>query len=200
MQLWEEMPDALESDHAALKDAHGRKPSHDLVPRTLHHFTAPDAELRALAIGTLNLAAGYRPASLEPLIDSYVQGLFSLAHDPSPLVRKAVCNGLVLLLSLVPEKLNNNMGDIIEYMMTSMKDEDESVAVNASEFWSALAESHFDVVGVLRPFLPRLLPMLLTNMVGSLKLKQVPTRHSQVHNPIIRVFHLHKSLIHLHKL
>ena len=44
-----------------------------------------------------------------------------------------------------------------------MQDEDEGIAVEACEFWTAFCESEIDK-DVLRPFLPRVLPVLLTNM------------------------------------
>lgn len=44
------------------------------------------------------------------------------------------------------------------------QDGDEAVAIESCEFWSALCE-YGDDATVLRPFLPRLLPVLLSNMV-----------------------------------
>lgn len=45
-----------------------------------------------------------------------------------------------------------------------LQDGDEGVAVESCEFWSAFCESQIES-DVLRPFLPRLLPVLLKNMV-----------------------------------
>lgn len=45
-----------------------------------------------------------------------------------------------------------------------LQDEDEGIAVEACEFWTAFCESEMDK-DVLRPFLPRVLPVLLKNMV-----------------------------------
>lgn len=50
---------------------------------------------------------------------SFLQGLFTLAVDPSPAVRKAVCMGLVAMLIAVPERLQPSMPDLIEYMLKS---------------------------------------------------------------------------------
>ena len=49
----------------------------------------------------------------------YVNGLFTLAHDPSSDVRKVVCTGLVQMLHLQPNRLQPHMHDIIEYMLQS---------------------------------------------------------------------------------
>lgn len=49
--------------------------------------------------------------------------------------------------------------------MSRLQDEDEGIAVEACEFWTAFCESEVDK-DVLRPSLPRVLPVLLKNMVG----------------------------------
>jgi transportin-1 len=98
--------------------------------------------------------------------DAYVSGLFRLAHDPAPPVRLAVCTGIVALLALAPEKLEPHAGELVEYMLGATQDADEGVALAACEFWAAYPESALDVEA-LRPALPRLLPVLLRNMVRS---------------------------------
>jgi hypothetical protein len=95
---------------------------------------------------------------------SYLQGLFSLAHDPEPRVRQAVCTGLVQALAAVPERLAGSMPQLVDYMLQSTQDDNEGVALESCEFWSAFCESQLEPE-VLRPFLPRLLPVLLRNMV-----------------------------------
>lgn len=103
--------------------------------------------------------------TLKPyLCHRYVQGLFSLATDASPAVRKAVCTGLVQLLSLSAGSLEANLHSVIEYMLASTQDPDEGVAVEACEFWSEYPESGLDL-DALKPFLPRILLVLLGNMV-----------------------------------
>ena len=57
----------------------------------------------------LNLCAAHR----------FLQGLFTLALDPSTTVRKAVCQGLVAMLMAVPDRLAASMPDLIEYMLKS---------------------------------------------------------------------------------
>lgn len=46
-----------------------------------------------------------------------------------------------------------------------LQDEDDSIAVEACEFWTAFCESEVDK-DALRPSLPRVLPVLLKNMVS----------------------------------
>ena len=45
-----------------------------------------------------------------------------------------------------------------------MQDGDEGVALESCEFWSAFCDAAVEP-GVLRPFLDRLIPVLLRNMV-----------------------------------
>ena len=48
--------------------------------------------------------------------------------------------------------------------MLYLQDGDEGVALESCEFWSAFCEAAVEP-GVLRPFLTRLIPVLLKNMV-----------------------------------
>ncbi|GAB4816534.1 hypothetical protein N2152v2_003580 [Parachlorella kessleri] len=141
-----------------------QRPNDVLVPRILSQLGSPTPDIRALAVGVGNLLTNTMPAALIDNMDRFLQGLFTLAHDPSPAVRKAVCTGLVAMLMAMPERLEPSMGDLIEYMLQSTQDGDEGVAVESCEFWSAFCESQIESE-VLRPFLPRLLPVLLKNMV-----------------------------------
>lgn len=160
-KLWEDVPHLLEMENPP---GSGHRSSDALVPRAMTHFSSPDAATRALAVSCTNLAAGYMPPSLMGRLEVFLQGLFLLASDASAAVRKAVCAGFVQLVSVAPDRLEPQLGGIIEYMLSSSQDPDGDVAVEATEFWSAYPESGLDVAA-LRPYLPRLLPVLLKNMV-----------------------------------
>lgn len=120
--------------------------------------------MRALALSTINLSVCYLSRAILANKTTYLQGLFSLANDSSPEVRKAVCTGLVNVVAVDPEWLDGNLRAVIEYMLVSSQDSNEEVAIEASEFWSAYPESGLEV-SALREYLPRLLPVLLKNMV-----------------------------------
>ncbi len=47
------------------------------------------------------------------------QGLFVVATDPAPSVRREVCIGLVQMLLARPDVLVPHLGQLIEYMLTS---------------------------------------------------------------------------------
>jgi len=56
---------------------------------------------------------------------------------------------------------------LIEYMLRSNEDTEEAVALEAAEFWMAFMEAEADPE-LLKDYLPRLIPVLLKNMVGGL--------------------------------
>lgn len=159
-KICEDVPTQLDEAVPGLPDV----PSKVLIPRLLNLFTSAHVEAKCGAIGVANLLAGANPESLAPSLDSYVAGLFASAHDTHSGVRKAVCNGLVQMLQLQPERLAPNMEHIIEYMLESTQDGDEGVALESCEFWTAFCEAQVEPA-VLRPFLGRLVPVLLKNMV-----------------------------------
>ncbi|KAJ0917654.1 putative armadillo-like helical, importin beta family [Helianthus annuus] len=86
------------------------------------------------------------PPVLFMSMDTYLQGLFVLANDPSSEVRK------------LPHLRN-----VIEYMLQVNNDPDEEVSLEACEFWSVFCEAPLPPDN-LRPFLPRLIPVLLSKM------------------------------------
>ncbi|KAL0043428.1 hypothetical protein WJX79_004487 [Trebouxia sp. C0005] len=159
-KICEDVPKQLDEEVPGLQEL----PSKVLIPRLLHLFSSVHVEAKCLAIGVANLLAGANPESLAPSLDSYMVGLFASAHDTHSGVRKAVCTGLVQMLHLQPERLAPHMDHIIEYMLESTQDGDEGVALESCEFWTAFCEAQVEP-GVLRPFLGRLVPVLLKNMV-----------------------------------
>ncbi len=66
--------------------------------------------------------------------------------------------------SHLPDKLGPHMGQLVEYMLATNTHADTGVALAAAEFWTAYLERSLDP-GLLRPSLPRLIPILLKNMV-----------------------------------
>jgi transportin-1 len=58
------------------------------------------------------------------------------------------------------------IANVAEYMIYSAQDQDESVALEASEFWLTFGEDP-DHAEQLRPFLPQVGPLLLNGMVYS---------------------------------
>ncbi|XP_034681987.1 transportin-1-like isoform X2 [Vitis riparia] len=103
------------------------------------------------------------PAALFASMDQYLQGLFVLAHDSAAEVRKLVCAAFVQLIEVNPSFLEPHLRNVIEYMLQVNKDSDDEVALEACEFWSAYCDAQLPLEN-LREFLPRLIPVLLSNM------------------------------------
>nr|PNR26375.1 hypothetical protein PHYPA_030950 [Physcomitrium patens] len=159
-KIAEDLPEMLDSDVPGFAD----RPLAIFIPRLLQFFTSEHAALRRLALGTVNQFIVLFPAALFSNMGQYLQGLFSLANDSVGDVRKLVCAALVQLLEVQPNALQPHMRNVIEYMLQANKDPDRDVALEACEFWSAFCEAHLPP-DLLREFLPRLIDILLDNMV-----------------------------------
>ena len=110
----------------------------------------------------------YQPnvQAIQVHIDNIIAALFRRASDASPDVRAAVCQSLSILLNVRPDKILPQMSNVAEYMIYSAQDQDESVALEASEFWLTFGEDP-SMVDQLRPFLPQVGPLLLNGMIYS---------------------------------
>jgi transportin-1 len=160
LQICEDSPAQLKSDVPGAPDG----ATSLLIPRILNLFKSPFAEARGLAVTVMNLLAAALPEALTGHEQMYLEGLFALAQEGHTDVRKAVCTGLVQMLHLRPQLLAPNMSQLIEYMLAATQDGDEGVALESCEFWTAFCEASVEP-DLLRPFLPRLIPVLLKNMV-----------------------------------
>eukprot|EP00879_Flechtneria_rotunda_P017533 GHRR01018382.1.p1 GENE.GHRR01018382.1~~GHRR01018382.1.p1 ORF type:complete len:732 (+),score=218.13 GHRR01018382.1:287-2482(+) len=133
-----------------------------LVTPLLGLLTAPAAAEAALAI--LNEMFGHMPAGLQAALPQYTEAVFKLATAESPGVRREVCIAFCQLVTVHPELLEAHLPQLIEYMIISNQDANESVALEAAEFWLAFCESELGI-DLLQPVLNRLIPVLMKNMV-----------------------------------
>ena len=104
-----------------------------------------------------------RASALMSNIDLFLENLFLLANDTDSDVRKHVCRALVMLVEVRIERLIPHMQQIIEYMLLTSQDGDETVALEACEFWLMIADQPI-CRDVLQPYLDKLLPVLVKNM------------------------------------
>eukprot|EP00232_Nephroselmis_pyriformis_P015118 CAMPEP_0182883718 /NCGR_PEP_ID=MMETSP0034_2-20130328/18549_1 /TAXON_ID=156128 /ORGANISM="Nephroselmis pyriformis, Strain CCMP717" /LENGTH=339 /DNA_ID=CAMNT_0025016867 /DNA_START=101 /DNA_END=1116 /DNA_ORIENTATION=- len=137
-----------------------------LIPHVLALFTNASEHVRRTAVSVMNELLGNMPNTLRPFLDTLLQGLFSLAHDGSNGVRRVVCTGLVQLLDCEPERLFPHMQQLMEYFLSGTEHGDHGVALESCEFWAAFCEAQLpkEMVQQLKGYLPRLIPVLLTNM------------------------------------
>ncbi|ODQ54556.1 karyopherin Kap104 [Saitoella complicata NRRL Y-17804] len=153
-----------DSSHELDQDYNGQRPLNFMIPKFLTFCENPNPKLRENAIFCLNQFVMIKSQSLNIHIDSFLAAIFNLATDTTPEVRKNVCQALVQLLDARPDKIEPNLNSIVEYMMYSTSDDDETVALEACEFWLTIAEND-DLRLKLEPYLPRIVPMLLKGMI-----------------------------------
>ncbi|CAG8571826.1 5868_t:CDS:10, partial [Racocetra persica] len=148
------------------QEIEGERPLNYMIPKIIEFFDSPHVKIRVYAVSCINQFILMRSNSLFIHIDAFVAALFKRAGDENPEVRKNVCQALVMLLEVRPDKLMPEINNVVEYMLYSTQDQDEQVALEACEFWLAFAEQE-ELREHLRPFLPRIVPVLLKGMVYS---------------------------------
>ena len=63
-------------------------------------------------------------------MNAFLQGLSTLATDPSAKVRKAVCQAIILIATVQLSVLEPMFGSICTFMLAGVLDEDEGEATN----------------------------------------------------------------------
>ncbi|KAL9391252.1 hypothetical protein Peur_015172 [Populus x canadensis] len=158
-KICEDIPQVLDSDVPGLSE----RPIKIFLPRLYQFFQSPHPSLRKLALGSVNQYIMLMPAALYASMNQYLQGLFALANDQAAEVRKLVCAAFVQLIEVRPSFLEPHLRSVAEYILQVNKDGDDEVALEACEFWSAYCDAQLPPEN-LREFLPRLIPVLLSNM------------------------------------
>ncbi|MBW0480886.1 hypothetical protein O181_020601 [Austropuccinia psidii MF-1] len=139
-----------------------------MIPRFINHLKlSTDSKIRAFSLICLNpfIQTGGE-GSLSDNLQSYVEALFLSANDRSPDVRKNVCSALVSLLSSNPDILIPNLSQTVDFMLYSTQESDESVALEACEFWLAFGED-IRLKNYLANYLEKIVPVLLKGMIYS---------------------------------
>lgn len=90
------------------------------------------------------------------------KGFFYLANDPEVSVRKRVVSAFLLLVELHPTVLTNCYPKLIEFVLACMQQENQELAKQAAEFWTLIAALEGQCEKILNPFLPKILPVLLS--------------------------------------
>lgn len=139
------------------------RPLNYLIPKFLQFFRHSSAKIRSHAIGCVNPFIITKSQAFMNHIDTFLENLFHLSNDENSEVRKNVCKAIVMLLEVSLDRLVPHMNSIVEYMLRQTQDPDESVSLEACEFWLSLAE-HQICKTVLAPYLPRLIPILVCGM------------------------------------
>lgn len=159
-KICEDAPQLLDSDIPGMAE----RPINVFLPKFFEFFRSTHVSLRKLALNSVNQYIMLMPSYLYMSMDQYLHGLFLLANDPAPEVRKLVCSAFVQLIEVKPSFLEPHLRNVIEYMLQVNKDGDDEVALEACEFWSAYCDARLPPENLLE-FVPRLIPILLSNMV-----------------------------------
>ncbi|KAF8652279.1 hypothetical protein AX16_004468 [Volvariella volvacea WC 439] len=170
-------------------ELNGTRPLDYMIPKFLMLSEHPSSKIRSHAVACLSYFVPINCQSLFVHIDAFISCLFKRASDDDPSVRRHVCQALVLLLAARPEKLMPEMANVAEYMLYSTKDKNESVALEACEFWLTFAEDA-ELAAYLHPLLGKVAPVLLDCMVygeddllwleGDLEDTAVPDKESDI--------------------
>ncbi|KNA13109.1 hypothetical protein SOVF_119770 [Spinacia oleracea] len=158
-KICEDIPQVLDSEVPGMPE----RPINIFLPKLFEFFRSTHAMLRKLALSSVNQYIMLMPSFLYMSMDQYLHGLFLLANDPAPEVRKLVCSAFVQLVEVKPSFLEPHLRNLIEYMLQVNKDGDDEVALEACEFWSAYCDAQLPPEN-LKEFVPRLIPILLSNM------------------------------------
>lgn len=145
-------------------------PGQNLLDLLVPHFisftnhSSPKIRLYALEIVHYLASAGISAISVH--IDGIIAALFQRANDESPDVRREVCSALGYILSSRPDKLIPQMPALVDYISFCMKDADDTVALEACEFWLTFAEEP-TLKEQLQRYVGKVAPLLLDGMVYS---------------------------------
>lgn len=153
----------LSEDVPHLLLSHPSEPLERLIPACIRLCIQHSNPVRALTLQILNHLALVMPPALIRNVDAFLNALFTISDDSSAQVRKRTCTAICLLLEAHPPALSSHMNKVIEFMLASSTHPDQIVAREASEFWSLFSHAAIAPT-ILRPYLPRLVPILLHNM------------------------------------
>lgn len=137
-----------------------------MIPKFIAFFDHPNPKVRLNAISCTSQFITLRSEPLMTRVNEFLVALFQRATDDDVEVRKAVCQSLVGLLEICPTVLLPHMPDLVDYMLFCTQSDDSDLALEACEFWLVFAEQD-ELRDNLRPFLHKVVPVLLKGMVYS---------------------------------
>lgn len=156
-KICEDSSKQLDSDEAG-------RPLNFMIPRIIQFFDSPSVKVRAAAIACINQFILSKSQALMTNLEPFLTALYARANDNAPPVRKQVCQALVMLLEVRPDQLLPSLDAVVNFMLFCTQDEDESVALEACEFWLAFAEQD-ELRDHLEPHMDRVIPVLLKGMI-----------------------------------
>ncbi|KAJ3039881.1 hypothetical protein HDV00_011664 [Rhizophlyctis rosea] len=151
-------------DSAGQLDRDPSQPLNFMIPKFIHFFNHASPKVRAAAIHCVHQFATATSSAVLANLDQYVNALYQRTSDQDMQVRKYVCQALVCILEIRPEALVPQLDNVVSFMLYCTESVDETVALEACEFWLAFAEQP-NLRDHLEPYLPRIVPVLIKGMV-----------------------------------
>ncbi|CAJ0587206.1 unnamed protein product, partial [Mesorhabditis spiculigera] len=159
---------ALNAIQKIFEDSGDRLEKHEhiepLLPKLLPFFRHEVGKMRGLAMNAINSILMVPDEPITCVIDDFIVELFQRAHDPEEEVQKQLCRSLTLLLDAHIDKMETNLPNVVTYIIVKTQDANEAVALEACEFWLALAENTDVCREVLAPYLKDIIPVLIKCM------------------------------------
>lgn len=147
------------------KDYHGQRPLNIIFPKLLEFTGSPSPKVRSMALSTVQMFIASKPDALMGALDTFLHELFKLANDPDTDVRKTVCQAIVQLVDVAPDKLAPHMEGLVNYIIMQQNNtEDPELALDAAEFWLTVGEQK-QLQPSLIPYLGKVVPVLLHSMI-----------------------------------
>ncbi|TPX33899.1 hypothetical protein SmJEL517_g03297 [Synchytrium microbalum] len=153
-------------DSARILSSDPSRPLDFMIPKFISYIDHASIKVRVFAITCINQFILLRSNALMINMDAFIQKLYSQVNTNDPDIRKSICQAITYILEVKPEGLMPELDNVVQFMLYCTQSEDESVALEACEFWLAFAEQD-GLVDFLEPLLPRIVPVLLKGMVYS---------------------------------
>lgn len=145
------------------------KPIEILIQHFFAFMDSPelDSNIRGESIKCINFIIKLQNQFFIVKLDEYLGKLFNLAqNDENELVRAQICVSFTGLLEIRPDKLLEHLSGIIQFMLHIIGTaQSEQLSIEACEFLHGFVTNMYIPKHVLQPYVPELVPVLLTKMV-----------------------------------
>lgn len=124
-------------------------------------------DIRSEAIKCINFAIGYQLQYSIMKIDEYLNNIFKLAEkENADNIRAQICIGFTTILEFRPDKLQDHLSGIVQFMLHLMETvTEETVAIEACEFLHEFTTNTNIPPHILQPYVNQIIPVLLKKMV-----------------------------------
>jgi hypothetical protein len=150
----------------------------EFIPKLILLMTYPnDSKIRQKSIECMNSLLYLLPTSASPStstlvihINQFLANLSNLSNDSDGNVRKVVCQSLVILTTSCLSFISSNFESICQFMLISLNDAEESVRIEACEFWYMLSRhvsDHAINPDKINQYFPILIPTLINLLILS---------------------------------